>query len=93
MLKEYEDLFPRIFSEMKGIIGSFRDMKNYLNPDDKPINRRPYHLNPKYKEKLCKELDQMMDDKIIFLMEESDWISPMVVSPKKTRDIQIYVDL
>jgi hypothetical protein len=50
------------------------------------VKRRPYHLNPKYKEKVCKELDQMLDVGIIVPMEESDWISPMVV-PKKTSDI------
>jgi hypothetical protein len=40
-----------------------------------------------------KELDWMLDVGIIVPVEESDWISPMVVQPKKTGDIQIYVDL
>jgi hypothetical protein len=35
----------------------------------------------------------MLDDGIIFHVEESDWISPMVVQPKKTNDIQICVYL
>jgi hypothetical protein len=51
---------------------------------NKPVKRRPYRLNPKYKEKVHKELDRMLDVGIIVPMEESDWISPMVVQPKKT---------
>jgi hypothetical protein len=52
------------------------------------VKRRPYRLNPKYKEKVCKELDRMLDVRIIVPIEESEWISPMVMQPKKTRDIQ-----
>jgi hypothetical protein len=56
LLKEYEE-FPQRFFEMKGITGSLGAMKIQLKPNAKPIKRRPYCLNPKYKEKVCKELD------------------------------------
>jgi len=56
-LKEYEDLFPQIFLEMKRMTSSLGAMKIHLKPDAKPVKTRPYHLKPKYKEKLCKELD------------------------------------
>ena len=39
------------------------------------------------------ELDRMLDAGIIELVEESEWIIPMVVQEKKTREIQICVDL
>jgi len=35
----------------------------------------------------------MLDVALIEPLEESKWISPMVVQDKKTRDIRIYVDL
>jgi hypothetical protein len=50
--------FLGIFSEMKGIAGSLGAMKIQLKLDAKLVKRRPYHLNPKYKEKVHKELDQ-----------------------------------
>jgi hypothetical protein len=78
---------------MKGITGSLSAMKIQLKPDAKPVKRRPYRLNPKYKEKVRKELDQMLDVKIIVYVEESNWISPMAMQPKKTDDIRICVDL
>lgn len=54
-----------------------------LKLDTKPVKQRPYHLNPKYKEKVHEELDKMFIAKIIEPVEESDWVSPMVVQEKK----------
>jgi hypothetical protein len=78
---------------MKGIAGSPGAMKIHLKLDSKPVMRRPYKLNPKYKEKVHKELDWMLDGGIIVTVEEFYWISPMVVQPKNTSDIQICVDM
>jgi hypothetical protein len=50
-------------------------------------------LNPKYKEKVKIELDRMMEAWIIEPVEESKWISPMVVQDKKIGEIKICVDL
>lgn len=69
-------------------------MKITLKSDAKHIKQRPYHLNPKYKEKVCLELDKILEAGIIEHVEESDWVSPMVVQEKKkTGGIRICVDL
>ena len=39
------------------------------------------------------ELEQMLDVGIIEPVEESEWISPMVVQDKKTGEVLICVDL
>ena len=49
LLKEYGDLFPKIFSNMKGIVGSLGEMKFQLKPNANPMKKRPYRLNPVYK--------------------------------------------
>ena len=54
-------------------------MKITLKPDAKPVKQRPYQLNTKYKEKVCEELDKMLAAGTIEPVEESDWVSPMVV--------------
>jgi hypothetical protein len=69
------------------------EMKIPLKPNAIPFKQRPYRLNPKYKEKVKIELDRMLEAGIIEPVEESEWISPMVVQDKKTREIRIYVDL
>lgn len=51
-------------------------------------------MNPKYKERVHLELDKMMTTCIIEPVEESDWVSPIVVQGKKQNDeIRICVDL
>jgi len=42
-------------------------------------------LNPKYKAKVKEELDKMIAAGIIEPVEESEWVSPMVVQDKKTK--------
>lgn len=51
-------------------------------------------MNLKYKEKVKEELDKIIKPRIIKLVEESEWVSPMVVQEKKTKgEIKICVDL
>jgi len=83
LLREYQDLFPAKFSSMKWIVGDLGVMKITLKLDAKPMKQRPYHLNPKYKERVHVELDKMLTVGIIEPMEESDWVGPIVVQEKK----------
>ena len=69
------------------------EMKIPLKEDARPIKQRPYRLNPKYKQKVKIELERMLKVGIIEPVEEYEWISPMVVQDKKTREIIICVDL
>jgi hypothetical protein len=93
LLKEYEDFFPQSFSDMKFILGSLGAINIQLEPDAKMVKRRPYLLNPKYKEKVCKETYRMLDARIIVPVEEFEWISPMVVQPKNIEEICTCFDL
>jgi hypothetical protein len=46
---------------MKGIKGPMREMRIPLKPYVKPFKKRPYRLNPKYKEKVKIELNRMLE--------------------------------
>lgn len=72
-------MFPTNFTELKGIIGDLGIIKITLKLDAKLVNQTPYHLNPKYKEKVHLELDKMLMVGIIEPVEESNWVIPMVV--------------
>ena len=84
LLHEFQDLFPTKFPEMKGILGDLGEINILLKPDAKPVRQRPYCLNLRYKERLKAELNIMLEDGIIELVEESEWINPMVFQDKKT---------
>lgn len=75
---EYQDLFNTKFMMLKGIIGDMGIMKIMLKPNTKPVKKWPYHLNPKYKEKVHLELDKILTADVIEPLEESNWVSPMV---------------
>jgi hypothetical protein len=87
LMREYHDLFPTKFTDMKGIKGPMGEMKIPLKLDARPVKQRPYRLNPKYKEKVNIELDRMLEAGIIEPVEELEWIIPMVVQDKKIGEI------
>jgi hypothetical protein len=93
LLHEYKDLFPTKFTDMKGIKGPMGEMRIPLKSYARLIKQRPYRFNPKYKEKVKIKLDRMLEAGIIEPVEESEWISPMVVQDKKIGEIRICVDL
>ena len=79
---------------MKGIVGDLGVMRRPLKEDVRPVKQRPYRLNHHYKEKVKDEIDKMLAAGIIEPIEESEWVSPMVVQEKKTKgEIRICVDL
>ena len=55
---------------MKDIKGPMGEMRIPLKPYVKPVKKRPYRMNPKYKEKVKIELDRMLKAGIIELVEE-----------------------
>ena len=49
-------MFHTKFEDMKGILGDLGVKRIPLKEGAKPVKQRPYRLNPKYKEKVTKEL-------------------------------------
>lgn len=72
LLKEYEDLFPSSIVNLRGIKGDIGEMQIILKPDARPVKHRPYHLNPRVKEKVKAEIDKMLQAGLIFPVEEAD---------------------
>ena len=64
---------------MKGLLGDLGIMRFPLKVDANPVKQHPYRLNPRHKEKVRWELDKMIIVGIIEPIEESEWVSPMVV--------------
>jgi hypothetical protein len=86
LLREYSDLFPTTFTKMKGIVGEMGEMKIPLIPEVRLIRHQPYRLNPIYKQKVKEEIDRMLEAGIIEPVEESKWISPMVVYMTRNKE-------
>jgi hypothetical protein len=48
-----------------------------------PINQRKYKMNPNYALKLKKDLNRLLDVEFIYPIETTQWLSPLVIIPKK----------
>jgi hypothetical protein len=73
LLREYNDLFPTMFTEIKGIAGELGEMKIPLRAKARSIRHRTYRLNLIYKQKVKVEIDRMLEAGIIEPEEESEW--------------------
>ena len=71
LLHEYQDIFPTKFIDIKGIKGPMGEMRMPLKLGANPVKKKPYRLNPKYKEKVKIELGRMLEAGIIEPIEES----------------------
>jgi hypothetical protein len=48
-----------------------------------PINQRKYKMNPNYALKLKEDLNRLLDVEFIYPIETTQWLSPLVIIPKK----------
>jgi len=83
LLQDYEDIFPTSFIELKGIKGYLGEMKIDIKPDSKLVKHRPYHLNPRVKEKVKKAIDRMVAAGMIFPFDKVEGINPITIQRKK----------
>jgi hypothetical protein len=83
LLNEYSDMFPVKFLEMKRLARELGDMNIPLKLDSRPIRKRPYRLNPMYKQKVKEKIVKMLEVSVIEPVEESEWIIHMVVKETK----------
>jgi len=50
---------------MKGIVRELGEMNIFLKLDAKPLKKKPYRMNLKYKKKVKVEINIMLEDGII----------------------------
>ncbi|KAH9327814.1 hypothetical protein KI387_043748, partial [Taxus chinensis] len=86
------DLFPHGYHEFKGVHYSLGEMRINLKYGALPVRKSPYRMNPNMRVRVKEELDKMIEFDIIKAMEESEWISPLVINIKKDGWIRICVD-
>jgi len=49
-------------------------------------------MNPNYALKVREDLDKLLDIGFIYSIETTQWLSPLVIVPKKNGNLQICVD-
>ena len=49
-------------------------------------------MNPNYAKQVKDELDKLIQAGFLILVDQAEWLSPIVVVPKKTRKLRVCVD-
>ena len=53
----------------------------------------PYSYHEKYAAKINEEIDKLREERFIYEIEHTKWVSPLVVVPKKNGKLRVCVNL
>ena len=98
-LKYWSDFFVRnkkvfawTYKDLRGIPPDVCEHKIVLEDNAVPICQRQHRLNPKYSLMVKEELDKLLEAGFIYPVPHSEWLSPIVMVPKKNKKIRICQD-
>jgi isoprenylcysteine carboxyl methyltransferase (ICMT) family protein YpbQ len=83
LLIDYKDVFAWSYKELKGIPREIWEHKIRFMADAQLIKQRYYRMNPNYALKVREDLDKLLDAGFIYPIEITQWLSPLVIVPKK----------
>ena len=83
LLREYTDVFAWSPDDLQGIPPKLGLHHIDLIDGSTPVRQRQYRLNPKYSLMVKEEIDSLLKAGFIYPVNNSEWVSPIVVVPKK----------
>ena len=83
LLKEFADVFAWSPSDLIGIPATLGEHQIDLVNEATPVRQRQYRLNPRYSLMVKEEIDRLLEAGFIYPVSNSEWVSPIVVLPKK----------
>ncbi|MCO5551829.1 hypothetical protein L7F22_005332 [Adiantum nelumboides] len=89
----YKDVFAWSYKDLKGVDPSICQHTIPLKRDAKPSKQRPYTYNETFARKIKEEIDKLKEGEFIYEIEHTDWVSPIVVVPKKNGKLRVCVNL
>ena len=92
-LKEYRDVFSWSYKDLKGVDPTICQHTIPVKEDAKSSRQRPYTYNDTFAKKIKEEIDKLKEAEFIYEIEHTDWVSPIVVVPKKNGKLRVCVNL
>ena len=92
-LKEHMDVFSWSYKDVKGVDPSICQHTIPMREDAKPCKQRPYTQNENFANKIKEELKKLLEVELIYEIEHMEWVSPIVVFPKKNSKLWVCVNL
>jgi hypothetical protein len=92
MLQRQFNAFAWDYADMKGIHPDTCIDHIYTNDQIKPIRQPQQRMNPTLKDIVKEELQKLLQANLIYPISDSQWLSPLVIVPKKNGKWRICVD-
>ena len=83
LLQESSDVFAWSPSDLTRIPSALGEHQIDLVSGAAPVRQRQYRLNPRYSLMVKEEIDRLLEAGFIYPVSNSEWVSPIVVVPKK----------
>jgi hypothetical protein len=83
LLQNYMDVFAWNYKELKKIPRQICEHMIELMAIVRPIKQKQYKMHLNYALKAREDLDKLLDIRFIYPIESTQWISPLVIVPKK----------
>nr|GFB44859.1 putative reverse transcriptase domain-containing protein [Tanacetum cinerariifolium] len=83
VLKHHKGAIAWSIADIKGINSSFCTHKILMEDEFKPTVQPQRRVNPNIKEVVKKKVIKLLDARLIYLISDSPWVSPVQVVPKK----------
>lgn len=92
VLQKQKEAFAWHYSEMKGIPTNLCTHHIYIKGDFHPMRQSHRRMNPALKNIFKEEPQKLLDMGFIYPISNSQWVSPLVMVPKKNGKWWICVD-
>jgi len=83
ILWKHKEAFSWDYADMKGIPTNLYTHHIYIKEDCRPIRQPQKRMNPALKNVVKEELQKLLDVGFIYPISDSQWVSPLVMVPKK----------
>ena len=90
MLANFTTLFIDEYDKITGITAAQHHIK--LKEGSKPVVQKLRRLGVIQQDALLKEVSRLLQAGFIYPVEDSEWVSPVVVTPKKNGKWRVCVD-
>jgi hypothetical protein len=92
LLLENKEAFAWDYTDMKGISLELCTHRIYIKEDCRPICQSQQRMNPNLREILKEELPKLLNAGFIYPISDSEWMSPLVIVPKKNGKWRVCLD-
>ena len=92
ILHRHSSAYAWEYTYMKGISPKNCTHHIYIEENCKPIRQPQRRMNPNLREIVKEELQKLLNVNFIYPISDSQWVSPLVIVPKKNGKWRVCID-